>query len=85
MDAIKSSLFSLIMLYSINGTVTVVAIALTQLVLSFGVATLLLSLIYKMIPEVKVHWRDVIVAALVTGTAFTVTNYIFGPISKPLP
>jgi membrane protein len=76
--AIASSLFSLIRLYSINGTLTVIAIAIAQVVLSFGVATLLLALIYKMIPEAKVHWRDVIVAAIITGTAFTVTNYIFG-------
>jgi membrane protein len=76
--AIASSLFSLIRLYSINGTLTVIAISIAQVVLSFGVATLLLALIYKMIPEAKVHWRDVIVAAIVTGTAFTVTNYIFG-------
>jgi uncharacterized BrkB/YihY/UPF0761 family membrane protein len=31
-----------------------------------------------MIPSTKVHWQDVGVASLVTGTAFTVTNYIFG-------
>jgi membrane protein len=76
--AIASSLFSLIRLYSVNGTLTVIAIAIAQVVLSFGVATLLLALIYKMIPEAKVHWVDVGVASIVTGTAFTVTNYIFG-------
>jgi uncharacterized BrkB/YihY/UPF0761 family membrane protein len=31
-----------------------------------------------MIPSTKVQWQDVGVASLVTGTAFTVTNYIFG-------
>jgi uncharacterized BrkB/YihY/UPF0761 family membrane protein len=31
-----------------------------------------------MIPQTRVHWRDVAVASLVTGIAFTVTNYIFG-------
>ncbi len=76
--AIASSLFSLIKLYSINGTLTVIVIAIAQVVLSFAVATLLLALIYKMIPEAKVHWRDVAVASVTTGIAFTVANYIFG-------
>jgi len=76
--AIASSLFSLIRLYSINGTLTAIEIAIVQVVLSFSIATLLLALIYKMIPEAKVHWRDVTVASIVTGIAFTVTNYIFG-------
>ena len=31
-----------------------------------------------MIPEAKVHWTDVSIASIVTGIAFTVTNYIFG-------
>jgi len=76
--AIASSLFSLITLYSINGTLTKIAIAIAQVVLSFGVATLLLAIIYKMIPEARVHWQDVTLASIVTGIAFTVTNYIFG-------
>ena len=76
--AIASSLSSLITLYSINGTLTVIAITVSQVVLSFGVATLLLAIIYKMIPEARVHWQDVALASIVTGIAFTVTNYIFG-------
>ena len=76
--AISSSLFSLITLFSINGTLTVIAITIAQVVLSFSVATLLLAIIYKMIPEERVHWRDVALASIVTGIAFTVANYIFG-------
>ena len=75
---IASSLFSLIRLYSINETLTAIAITTAQVVLSFAVATLLLALIYKMIPEAKVHWQDVTVASISTGIAFTVANYIFG-------
>jgi membrane protein len=76
--AIASSLFNLIRVYSINGTLTLVAITTAQILLSFGVATLLLALIYKLIPQARVHWRDVSAASVVTGIAFTVTNYIFG-------
>jgi membrane protein len=75
---IASSLSSLITLYSINGTLTVIAITIAQVVLSFAVATLLLALIYKLIPSARVHWEDVRVAAVVTGIAFTVVNYVFG-------
>jgi membrane protein len=76
--AIASSLSSLITLYSINRTLTVMAITIAQVILSFAVATLLLALIYKMIPSARVHWEDVHVAVIVTGIAFTVTNYVFG-------
>lgn len=71
-------LFTAIRLLSINEILTYIALTVTQVVLSFALATLLLAIIYKMIPEAKVHWRDVALAALVTGIAFTVTNYIFG-------
>ena len=76
--AFASGLFSLMRLFSINGTLTATAIATAQFVLSFVVATLLLAVVYKMIPEAKVHWQDVTVASIVTGIAFTATNYIFG-------
>jgi membrane protein len=76
--AFASSLFILMRLLSINGALTATAIATTQFVLSFVVSTLLLAVIYKMIPQAKVHWQDVTVASIVTGIAFTATNYIFG-------
>lgn len=63
---------------STNRSFTVVVNASAQVILSFGIATLLLAIIYKMIPEARVHWRDVTVAAIVTGIAFTVTNHLFG-------
>ena len=76
--SIASSLTSLIQLYSINGTLTSIAVAIVQIVISFNIATLFLVIIYKLIPEAKVHWQDVTVASIITGIAFTVTNYIFG-------
>jgi membrane protein len=76
--SIASSLTSLIQLYSINGTLTSIAVAIVQIVISFNIATLFLVIIYKLIPEAKVHWQDVTVSSIITGIAFTVTNYIFG-------
>jgi membrane protein len=76
--AIASSIFVLIKTYSFNGTLAALGIAIAEVVTSFVVATFLLAIIYKMIPEARVHWQDVTVASLVTGVAFTVTNYVFG-------
>ncbi len=75
---IATLLFSAIRLYSINGTLTFVAVEIAQVLLSFCLATLLFALIYKVIPEVRVHWIDVILPAVVTGIAFTVANYFLG-------
>jgi len=65
-------------MYSSKGPLTLIAITVSQVLLSFAVTTLLLALICKMIPSKRIHWRDVCVASLVTGAAFTITNYIFG-------
>lgn len=76
--AIASGLFSLINFIPINDTLTVFSLAFTQIVLSFVVTTILLALIYKLIPETKVHWNDIALSAVVTSIAFTVANYVFG-------
>lgn len=76
--AIAGSIFSAIILLSINQFLTLVAIEVAQVVLSFVLTTLLLAVIYKSIPDAKIHLRDVALAAVVTGIAFTITNYFFG-------
>jgi membrane protein len=76
--AVATSIFNAINQYSINSAVAAVGIAVSQVITSFIVATVLLAFIYKLIPESHVHWQDVLLASIVTGVAFTVTNYIFG-------
>jgi membrane protein len=76
--AMSSGLYGVIMLFSINGALVAIGITVAQILLSFGVATLLLAIIYKMIPDARVHWQDVILAFALSGIAFTATNYIFG-------
>jgi len=39
--------------------------------ISLGVTTLLFALIYKVVPDVKIRWRDVWIGALVTAGLFT--------------
>ncbi len=75
---IATILFGAIRLLSINETLTLISITIAQILLSFALSTLLFAITYKMISDAKVHWRDVILGAVVAGVAFTVTNYIIG-------
>ena len=75
---IATFLFGAIRFFSINGTLTLISITIAQILLSFALSTLLFAITYKLIPDVKVHWRDSILGAAVAGVAFTVTNYIIG-------
>ncbi len=76
--AIAALLFEGIQTLPINLVLTHISLVIAQIVVSFVLSTLLFAIIYKMIPEARVHWRDVILAALVAGAAFTVTNSIIG-------
>jgi membrane protein len=76
--AITRTLFNAILAFSFNEVLTLIALAVAQVMLSFVVSTLLLALIFKLIPQAKVHWQDVTLAAIATGIAFTATNYAFG-------
>jgi membrane protein len=73
-----ATLFSAIKQYSINGTLTLIAITVAQILLSFGLSTMLFAIIYKVIPQAKVHWSDVALPSIIGGIAFTATNYIIG-------
>jgi membrane protein len=75
---IQNTLFAAIIATSINEFLTVIALAIAQVFLSFAMATLLLAIIYKLIPLARVTWQDVSLAAVVTGIAFTAINYLFG-------
>jgi len=43
--------------------------------ISFGVSTLLFAIIYKYMPDATIHWRDVLVGAVVTSILFTVGRF----------
>jgi membrane protein len=49
-----------------------------QIILSLGLGTLLFAMIFKLLPETEIQWRDVWLAAFITGVVFTVLNYFFG-------
>ncbi|MGJ7543291.1 YihY/virulence factor BrkB family protein [Variovorax sp. LT1R16] len=47
-------------------------------VFSFGMVTVIFAMIYKLMPRVKVEWRDVWVGAGVTALLFTVGKHLIG-------
>lgn len=60
------------------GGFTPYLIWLLQILLSFGLGTLLFAIIFKELPETRVEWRDVWLAAVLTAVVFTALNYLFG-------
>jgi membrane protein len=46
--------------------------------ISFAVITLLFALIFKVLPDAQVAWRDVWIGALVTALLFTVGKFLIG-------
>jgi membrane protein len=50
----------------------------TNSLTSFAVLMVLFALVYKLLPDVIVRWRDVWVGALVTALLFTLGKYLIG-------
>ena len=49
-----------------------------NIVVSFLVVTFIFMAIYKILPDVKITWRDVLVGAAVTALLFSVGKYLIG-------
>ncbi|HEY3635982.1 MAG TPA: YihY/virulence factor BrkB family protein [Caldimonas sp.] len=49
-----------------------------NLVVGFGLTTLVFAMIYKLMPRVRVRWHDVWLGALVTAGLFTVGKFLIG-------
>ncbi len=47
-------------------------------VVSFGVITLLFGLMFKLLPDVKMAWRDVWLGAILTAALFTIGKFAIG-------
>ena len=50
----------------------------TSSLISFGLAVLLFATVYKVLPSVRLAWKDVAVGALITALLFTVGKYAIG-------
>ena len=55
-----------------------ILLQILNFVISFGVITLLFAVIYKVLPDVKIAWRDVWIGAAVTALLFTVGKFAIG-------
>jgi membrane protein len=53
-------------------------LGLAEIILSYGLATLLFALIYKFMSDVKIKWKSVWFGALFTSVLFAIGKYIIG-------
>jgi membrane protein len=51
---------------------------LIDILVSFGIVTVLFAMIYKLIPRVRIRWRDVWIGAAVTAALFAVGKFLIG-------
>lgn len=49
-----------------------------DLIISFGIITLLFAIIYKVIPDATVRWSDVWIGAAVTALLFNIGKFLIG-------
>ena len=49
-----------------------------NLVLSLGFTTLLFAIIFKVLPDAKIKWKDVIIGALATAVLFIIGKFLIG-------
>jgi membrane protein len=47
-------------------------------VLSFAITTLLFGLIFKVLPDAKITWNDVLIGAVITSLLFSLGRYLLG-------
>lgn len=47
-------------------------------IISFVITTVLFALIFKLLPDVKVEWRDVLLGAAITAVLFTLGKFALG-------
>ncbi len=62
-------------LVNIFPNVAVVLIYVLNLVLTFGIITLLFAIIFKVLPDAKIKWKDVLTGAVVTAFLFMLGKF----------
>jgi membrane protein len=58
--------------------VTVYLFHVINFMLSFALTTLLFAIIFKVLPDAKIRWKDVIVGALTTALLFIIGKFLIG-------
>lgn len=75
-NAIVSAFSNHLALYFPQITVTFVYIF--NLILTFVIIALLFALIFKVLPDAKIHWRDVGIGAIATAVLFMIGKFLIG-------
>jgi membrane protein len=57
---------------------SVILVQITDSVLTFVIITFLFSLMFKMLPDAKIKWKDVLVGGLITSIFFTLGKLAIG-------
>jgi membrane protein len=57
---------------------TNVVLQAVNFIVSFGLVTLLFAMIYKILPAVRIAWRDVVVGSLITAALFSIGKFFIG-------
>ncbi len=57
---------------------TAVVLAMLNVAVSFGIITLIFALIFKVLPDARIKWRDVGGGAVITTALFTLGKYLIG-------
>jgi membrane protein len=58
--------------------ITVFIAQILNLVISFGVITILFATIFKVLPDVKIKWKDVRIGAFFTACLFMIGRFVIG-------
>ena len=69
--------FQKLVLHYFDGLGSVILFAL-NLVISLGIITIVFALLFKVLPDAKIRWRDVWVGAFITTLLFTIGKYLIG-------
>ena len=56
----------------------VVVFSIADIIISFGIVTLLFAAMFKFLPDAKIKWRDVWVGAIVTSVLFVIAKFLLG-------
>jgi membrane protein len=60
------------------GRISMLALRAAHLVLSFGVITVLVALMYKVLPDAVIAWKDILVGAIVTALLIVLGQALMG-------
>ena len=75
-NAVISTLSS--QLEALLGGVSLLLTQITSLILPLIIITILFAMIFKFLPDAKIHWRDTWIGAGVTAVLFTIGRYLIG-------